>query len=155
MWLLIYKTQQCPAGCTKDFRKVRSHGWQCRNVSLVSRTQDKLCGVYLGLLTHCQTADVSLAVVPLEVTSSLSGFVCEYMCLGGQGAGSNTLHTSRRCPLFIRLETKDTHTNTKVLATIPPFTISHFALLTHCRIPSKFLLKDNTLLLSMKRLGAV
>lgn len=33
-------------------------------------------GVYLGLLTHCQTADVSLAVVALGVTSSLSGFVC-------------------------------------------------------------------------------
>lgn len=64
-----------------------------------------------------------------------------------------------RLPLFGAQIRPSTHTytptQTRVHSTSIPFTIGHIALLTHCRIPSKFVDKDNTLLLSMKRLGAV
>lgn len=72
------------AGSVKDSEKVRSHGWQRGNVSLVSRREDELCGelarpagrVYLGLLTRCQAADIAPSVGVAGVTLSLSGHVC-------------------------------------------------------------------------------
>lgn len=113
--------------------------------------------LYLGPLTHCQTADVSLSVGALGVTSSLSGCVC--LCVNicvRAGRGQTVIHYTPAgfvpsSSVWSQNRSEHTHIHTSAL----PFTIRHFALLTHRRIPSKIIHKDDTLLLSMKRLGAV
>lgn len=64
--------------------------------------------VYRELLTHCQTADISLTDGALRVTLCLSGCVCvcvwTYVSEQAVGADSDTLQTSRLCPFFICLE---------------------------------------------------
>lgn len=51
-------------------------------------------GVYLGLLTHCQTADISLSVGVLGVTSCLSGCVCvcEWTYVFEREGGQTVIH---------------------------------------------------------------
>lgn len=113
-----FETQQCTASCVKDSGKVRSHGWRCENVSLVSRREDKLCGeLPTGFIRSADTLSnsrhLSLSwgtgghVVPVWLCVS----VCEHMCFSGWGADSDTLYTSRFSPVFIQIW-PSTRTNT-------------------------------------------
>lgn len=81
--------------------------------------------------------------------------VCEHMCLSGQ-EGRQLYITHQQALSVIHLSGAQTHPH-KPISARHHSTLhnGHCALLTHCRIHSKFLLKDNTSLLSMKRLGAV
>lgn len=111
--------------------------------------------VYLGLPTHCQTADISLSVGALGVTSCLSGCVGTYVF---EWAGGQTvMHftppgfvpaSSVWSPNQAELAHARTRPHNHVKRAPLSFT---FAVLTHCRIPSKFVHKDDTLLLSPKR----
>lgn len=83
-----FQTQQCVASCVKDLGKVRSHGWQCENVSLVSRREEELCGELAA--EFIRTADalsssrhLSLSVGAQGVTLCLSGCVgfCVNICV--------------------------------------------------------------------------
>lgn len=153
-----FQTQQCMASCVKDLGKVRSHGWWCENVSLVSRREEELSGELAAEFIRSADAlsnsrHLSLSVGAQGVTLCLSG--CVILCLNicvWAGWGLTVIHYKPAG--FVPSSSKFRQVLTHCSATLP-FTFSHFALLTRSRIPSKYVHKDDTLLLSMERIGAI
>lgn len=83
-----FQTQQCMASCVKDLGKVRSHAWQCENVSLVSGREEELCGELAAEFIRSADAlsssrHLSLSVGAQGVTLCLSGCVglCANICV--------------------------------------------------------------------------